>query len=101
MFLLTESTSTYSSSYNTQLSLKVEAKCDVADNTTGTATVVTLQGTVDGDDGVTTNAWNAAQENVGPTSILASTRDVVDTYLSTVYNNVVVAEVSNTRNNAN
>ena len=101
VFLLTESTSTYSSSYNTQLSLKVEAKCDVLDNTGGTATVVTLQGTVDGDDGVTTNAWNAAQENVGPTSILASTRDVVDTYLSTVYNNVVVAEVSNTRNNAN
>ena len=101
VFILTEFTSTYTSSYNTQLSIKVEAKCDVADNIGGTATVVTLRGTVDADDGVTTNAWNAAQESVGPTSILASTRDVASTYLSTVYNNVVVAEVSNTRTNAN
>ena len=101
VFLLTESTSTYSSSYNTQLSIKVEAKCNVADNSGGTATVVTLRGTVDADDGVTTNAWNAAQESVGPTSILASTRDVASTYLSTVYNSVTVAQVSNTRTNAN
>ena len=101
VFLLTETTSTYSSSYNTQLSIKVEAKCNVADNSGGTATVVTLRGTVDADDGVTTNAWNAAQESVGPTNILASTRDVASTYLSTVYNNVVVAQVSNTRTNAN
>ena len=101
VFLLTESTSTYSSSYNTKLSIKVEAKCNVANNSGGTATVVTLRGTVDADDGVTTNAWNAAQESVGPTSILASTRDVASTYLSTVYNSVTVAQVSNTRTNAN
>lgn len=100
VFVLTESTSTYSSSYNTQLSLKIEAKCNVALNTTGGATVVTLRSTVDADDGVTTNAWNAAQEEAGPSSVIASTLDVDATYITT-YNTISVAEVSNTRNNAN
>ena len=104
VFLLTESTGTYSASYNSLLSIKVEAKCDVADNSGGTATVVTLRGTVDADDGNTQNTGQpsfSVQEEVGPTSILASTRDVASTYLSTVYNNVAVAQVSNTRTNAN
>ena len=107
LYQITESTSSYSASYNTQIFVRVEAKTSAAhaDGRGNNGEVVTLRVTTEVDDGVYTNytSGNVAgvpvnTEEAGPTTHSYSTVDpTTGEGLATVYTNVVVAEVSNTR----
>ena len=67
IFLLTESNSTYNASYNSQLSIKVEAKTVAAhaDGRDNNGAVITLKFTIDADDGVTIDYTSSPQSTVG------------------------------------
>ena len=102
---LTESTSTYSATYDGQISLKIEAKTSAAhaDGRNNNGEVVTIRVTCDVDDGVYTDYTPGnisgipqEQESAGPTNHLFSTVDPNTTYLTTAYDSVSVASVSNT-----
>jgi hypothetical protein len=103
---ITESTSTYSATYDGQMTLTIEAKTNTVDATDGrnnNGTVVTIRVTTEVDDGVYTDysPTNLAGtpveiESAGPTNHLFSTVDPNTTYLTTAYDNVSVVSVSNT-----
>jgi hypothetical protein len=108
IFQLTESTGTYSATYNNNIILKIEAKTSAAhaDGRNNNGDVVTIKVTTSVDDGVYTDydATNFSgtpveAESAGPTNHLFSTVDPNTTYLSTAYDNVTVASVTNTTNN--
>ena len=106
--IITESTSTYSASYDGEIILKIEAKTSAAhaDGRNNNGEVVTIRVTTEVDDGVYTDydATNIAGipaeiESAGPTNHLYGTVDPTTVYLTTAYDNVSVASVSNTTNN--
>ena len=106
--IITESTSTYSASYDGEIILTIEAKTSAAhaDGRNNNGEVVTIRVTTEVDDGVYTDydATNIAGipaeiESAGPTNHLYGTVDPNTTYLTTAYDNVSVASVSNTTNN--
>jgi hypothetical protein len=106
--IITESTSTYSATYDGQMILKIEAKTSAAhaDGRNNNGEVVTIKVTTEVDDGVYTDydPTNIAgapveAESAGPTNHLFSTVDPNTTYLTTAYDNVSVASVTNVTNN--
>jgi hypothetical protein len=108
IFQLTESTGTYSATYNNYIILKIEAKTSAAhaDGRNNNGEVVTIKVSTIVDDGVYTDydATNVAgtpveAESAGPTNHLYGTVDPNTTYLTTAYDNVSVVSVSNTTNN--
>jgi hypothetical protein len=118
LFSLTESTGTYNASYNTQLSLVVEAKVNAAhaDGRGNNGNVVTLKFTIDADDGVITDynqnapgvtgAGTTTTENnsCGPTSTVYGTVDPNTSgglVVSGGMNTITVAKVSSTRRDDN
>ena len=103
--IITESTSTYSASYDGEIILKIEAKTSAAhaDGRNNNGEVVTIRVTTEVDDGVYTDydATNidgtpVETESAGPTNHLYGTVDPNTTYLATAYDNVTVASESNT-----
>ena len=104
IYVITESTSTYSASYDTQIFIKIEAKTSAAhaDGRNNNGEVVTIRVTTEVDDGVYTDydATNVAGvpskvESAGPTNHLFSTVDPNTTYLTTAYDSISVVSVSN------
>jgi hypothetical protein len=109
IYILTESTSTYSASYDGNIFIKIEAKTSAAhaDGRGNNGEVVTIKVTCYVDHGTQLDydAGNLAgapveANSAGPTTINHSTVDPDTTYLSTVYTNVAVASVSNTTNDS-
>jgi hypothetical protein len=105
---ITESTSTYSATYDGNITLTIQAKTSAAhaDGRNNNGEVVTIKVTTSVDDGVYTDydATNISgtpveSESAGPTNHLFSTVDPNTTYLSTVYTNIATSSVSNTTNN--
>jgi hypothetical protein len=102
---ITESTSTYSATYDGQITLSIEAKTSAAhaDGRNNNGEVVTIRVTTEVDDGVYTDysptnlsGIPVEIESAGPTNHLFSTVDPNTTYLTTAYDSVSVASVSNT-----
>ena len=106
---ITESTSTYSASYDGNITLTIEAKTSAAhaDGRNNNGDVVTIKVTTSVDDGVYTDydATNLVgtpveTESAGPTNHLFSTVDPNTTYLTTAYDSVTVTSFSNTTNDS-
>ena len=111
IYLITESTSTYSATYDGNIYIKVEGKTSAAhaDGRGNNGEVVTLRVTTYVDTGTHTDYDSTAigstaapvkAHSAGPTTINHSTVDPQTTYLSTVYTNIAVASVSNTTNDS-
>ena len=115
---LTESTSTYNSSYNSQLSLIVEGKVSAAhaDGRGNNGNVVTLKFTIDADDGVITDyninapgvtgtgTTTTENNSMGPTSTVYGTVDPNTSgglVVSGGMNTITVAKVTSTRRDDN
>ena len=115
VFTLTETTGTYNTSYNNQLSVVVEAKTSAAhaDGAGNNGEVVTLRFTIDADDGVTTDydtgdatqtgtGQDGVQQNsMGPTTSIFGTMDPNNSGgldVTNGMNTITVAKVSSTRN---
>ena len=110
---LTESNSTYNATYNSQLSLVVEAKTSAAhaDGRDNNGNVVTLKFTIDADDGVTQDyTQNSTQmgsgstvtenNSAGPTTTVFGTSDPNTNgglVVSGGMNSITVTKVSSTR----
>lgn len=114
IWILTENTGTYNTSYNNQLSIKVEGKVGAshADGRGNNGNVVTLKFTIDADDGVTTDYDGTPVSSVGtstagrqtnsmgPTTTVFGTIDPNTTgglNVSNGMNTITVAKVSSTR----
>ena len=105
IFTITESTTSYHSSYNDKIFIHIEAKTNAAhaDGRGNNGTVITIKVTTEVAHGETTNYTDGnpdgAQplaESAGPTTHVYSTVDPNTTYLNPVYTSISVASVSNT-----